>query len=923
MTRSLPRAAATLALPLLLLACGADPTERELLDSAKALIAKSDASGARIQLQNALLKNPQSAEARLLLGKLLLDAGQPEQAEIELKKAQDLGAPADRLMPLLARATLQRHPPQKVIDQFGAVNLQDAAADAELKSAVVVALARTGQRPRAEALAKDVLARVPDSPHMLLTQARLQAASEGVDASLAAVKKVLELNPGLAEGWQFQGELLAFGKRDLDGAVTSFERWVALQPSSAYAHSTLVALHFARHDVAAARKQHAAMEKALPTALQTRYVDAQVTFAENNSLRARELVQAVLKAAPKDARLLQFAGTIEAQLNSPSQAAAYLNKALSLSPDLVTARRLLAKTNLRMGQDERALEVLRPLLGPESRDAEAFTLAAEAALAGGDLKAAELLFARAKALQPEDAKVRTALALTQLSKGQTEEGVAELKRIAAGDKDVVADLALISALLRRNDLDGALKAIAALAVKEPKNPRTPHMRGRVLLMKRDQAGARKSFEDALALDPAFFPATASLATLDYTSGKPDAARQRLEEVLKADPRHLQALISLADLGIRQKAPPASNAEWLNKAIAAHPGEATPRLMLVNLWLANGDRKQALEVAQAAVAAMPDQPALLDALGRAQVATGELNQAVATFAKLSTLKSSSPQPLLRLADAYRAARNDASAEQALKRALAVSPRNLDAQRGLIIMALRGKRVNDALAVARQVQKERPEEAVGYLLEGNIHAEAKSPDEAIKAYRRGLEKPEGRLLAIQIHETLLKQKRTPEAEQFVAEWLKKDPKDALFLFHLGNVALRAEDWAAAEKRYTQVVELQPNNPKALNNLAWLKVKTKQPDATAFAERAVALAPRDPRMLDTLALALGQSGQTARAIEVAKSAVTLSGNDAGLRLALARLHVAAGQKQQARELLEELAKLGDKFDKQPEVQKLLKEV
>ena len=42
--------------------------------------------------------------------------------------------------------------------------------------------------------------------------------------------------------------------------------------------------------------------------------------------------------------------------------------------------------------------------------------------------------------------------------------------------------------------------------------------------------------------------------------------------------------------------------------------------------------------------------------------------------------------------------------------------------------------------------------------------------------------------------------------------------------------------------------------------------------------------------------------------------------LRLTMARLHLQAGQKPQARELLESLAKLGDKFSEHAEVKSLL---
>lgn len=907
----------------LLLGCGVDTSEQDLLKSATSLMEKSDINGARLQLQNVLQKNPSSAPARFLLGKVLAESGQFANAEIELRKAQELNHPRELVAPELARIMLIQQQHQKLVEQFRAVDLADKSADADLKASVVSALTRLGDRKGALALADAVLARTPDHPAMLLAKARLVSGTEGVDAALALVGKVVAAHPDNAEAWHLQGDLQVYGKRDWEAAAVSYEKSLAIRPANVWAQTALVGLHLGRKDIAAAKKQQQSMAKALPTHLQTRYVEAQILFAEDNFAKAREVLQPLIKAAPRDARLLQFAGALEAALASPVQAESYLTKAIAVSPELAPARRLLAQTYLRMGQESKALEVLRPLLAPNTTDVDALTLAAEALLTAGNTKDAEQLFNRAAKLKPDDAKVRTSVAVSLFTKGQAEQALAELQRISASGPDTVADLALISAQLHKNDVAGALRAIDALAVKEPKNPRTYDMRGRVLIRKRDLAGARQNFNQALSLDPAYFPAIASLAALDLGEGKPDEAQKRLEQVIKTDPRHLPGLISLAELALKRNADAEQVAQWLDKAVAAHPTETQPRLMLVDLWLAKGDRKRALNVAQAGVGVLPDHPAMVDALGRAQLAAGEVNQAVATFGKLATLQPNSTLPLLRQADAYRAARNLPAAEQMLKRAIALAPGTLSAQRGLIVLAVRGKRLNEAIEIARQVQRERPNETTGFQLEGNVHVEAKNWDEAIKAYRRGLDKPNGTVVAIQLHTVFSELKRTAEADQFGAEWLKRHANDTLFLFHLGNAALKAKDYATAERRYAEVMRLEPNNAKAVNNVAWLKLQTKQPGAVQLAERAVALAPRNAEMLDTLALALEQDGKRDRAIEAARKALALSPNEPALRLNLARLYVRAGDKTKAREELDVLVKLGDKFSQQAEVQTLLKQL
>ena len=64
-------AMSALLVSLLMVGCGGDSPEK-MLGSAKDYLAKNDPKAAIIQIKNALQKNPDSPEARYLLGKTLL-----------------------------------------------------------------------------------------------------------------------------------------------------------------------------------------------------------------------------------------------------------------------------------------------------------------------------------------------------------------------------------------------------------------------------------------------------------------------------------------------------------------------------------------------------------------------------------------------------------------------------------------------------------------------------------------------------------------------------------------------------------------------------------------------------------------------------------------------------------------------------------
>ena len=139
------------------------------------------------------------------------------------------------------------------------------------------------------------------------------------------------------------------------------------------------------------------------------------------------------------------------------------------------------------------------------------------------------------------------------------------------------------------------------------------MRGIALLGKRDIAGARKSFEQALALDAAFFPAAANLARMDLADKKPEDAKKRFDAVLAKDPKNVAALLALAELRARSGGSPDEVAALIEKAIAADPTAALPRLTLISHRMRTNDAKKAVAAGQDALAALPDRPEILQAL----------------------------------------------------------------------------------------------------------------------------------------------------------------------------------------------------------------------------------------------------------------------------------------------------------------------
>jgi putative PEP-CTERM system TPR-repeat lipoprotein len=917
-----PWAALALACTLALSGCGGD-SPKSLIASGKEYTAKKDHKAAAIQFKSALQGDPQSAEARYLLGQALLSSGDPSGAVLELSKLLDQKYDPNLAVPALARAMLLTGQYKKLATLYGEMTLTDKLAQASLKSSVATAWGAQGDKAKTEAAIAAALQAAPDFGPAQILNARILAGKREFEPALALVETILAKDASLYEAWHLKGEILAFAKNDNKGAEEAFRK--ALEAERAYvpAHLAIIGGRLRARDVPGAKAQADALRALMPKHPQTIYVDAQIAFTERDLPKARDLVQLLLKGAPNHTGVLQLAGAVEGQAGSLVMAETYFSKALQLVPELPLARRNLAQTYLRLDQAAKALETLQPLLAGTVQDADAHALAGDVQLRMGNAAAAEGHFTQAVKIKPDNMRVKTAMALTHLNKGDPATAFAELETIATqSPEDTFADQAIVSARLKRREFDAALQAVDVMLKKNPGNATALEMRGRVQVTRKDYVAAREAFEQALKVDPGLFSSVASLAGIDVQEKKFDQAKARLDAAIKTDPRNHYAYLALAEVRRRAGASHDEITKILSEAIKVAPSDATARLQLIEQTLSKRQYKEALVVAQEAAAALPNDLRVLDAVGRAQMEAGDVEQAVSTFRRIAGVDQKSAMPYVRLADVYKSSGKRPAAETALRKALEIEPGSQAAQESLMNLMLATGRTREVLELARNMQQQHPKAVNGYAFEALVQIRLKSVDTAMAAFKRGLAVPgiDPELARLYLA-SLARADRAAEAERFGVAWMKDHPEDTAFDYQMATNAIARNDLEQAETRLRRVVVKRPRHPLALNNLAWVLAVQNKPGGVEFAQRAVALMPDKGALVDTLAMALAAEKQFDKALSTQKRAVELSPDDNGLRLNLARIALQAGDKALARTELDRLQALGPGFAFRDEVVKLAK--
>jgi tetratricopeptide (TPR) repeat protein len=242
------------------------------------------------------------------------------------------------------------------------------------------------------------------------------------------------------------------------------------------------------------------------------------------------------------------------------------------------------------------------------------------------------------------------------------------------------------------------------------------------------------------------------------------------------------------------------------------------------------------------------------------------------------------------------------------------------------------------------KDDPARAKVFLQAGNLCSAAGFHTSAEHWYRRLVEiAPKSYVLVAQ---SLLRQGKSKEAVQFclekgnqtppaslatvLAQILSSEPMDpemdrmarpvidAALDADRGNVELlmavavervTRSDSEEAEKLFQRVIQLQPRNTLALNNLATLFAE--RPDrleeARQYIERAITVAGRDPALLDTLGTILVRSGKYDEAVGALEEAVAGSASDPRYYFHLAAAYEGAGRDADAQRALQTATDFG----------------
>ena len=895
-------------------------TEQERIQRAKDFEDKGNLTASILELKNAIQKNPNSPQARLLLGQIYLKAGMGEEAEKELTKAEKLGVNHETIQIQLGEALILMGEYKRVLAEIQAGSQTSKINLARIQQIRADALINQGKIIDACNLYQQSLATDINNPPTYWGLAKCAVAKSDAAKAKELLNAALKINDKQSMTWVYVGDLER-SNNNIQDALAAYNKAFKLDPNNLDALQKRIGINLWLGQVEPARKDLDQFLKFSPKSPAAYYLRALFDMHTKKYPEALDNLQEVFRIAPNYQPALLAYATVSYGLGHYEQSINSAGKVLGAVPSNLMAAKILAGSLLKTGDANGALKILAPFLSRYPDDARLLAIAGETYLQVKDYNKAMGYLDRASELDPKNAAVKTSLAAGHLAEGESDKALTDLELAASLTTEPGrADMALVTLHLQRKEFDLALQAIAALEKKLPNNPVTQNLRAAALLGKQDRAGARKALEQALAIQPTFFPAAVNLARLDMADNKPDAARKRFETILEKDKGNIQAMLALADLAVFEKKE-SDYVSWLERAAKADSKAVKPRAALARYYLAKKDNQKALALANEAVNNNPGSLEALNLLGATQITVGDKAASITTYTRMTQQAPQSPDAFLRLAIAQIVDKQPGKARITLQQSLRLKPDFVQAQVALLRLELGDNKPDAALQIARQIQMQQPSSSIGFDNEADIWVFEKRYSQAIKAYEQALAKGAGSTAVIKLHRVLSLTGDAKGADQRLTSWIKQNPKDSAVRSYAAEFYLKNNRNREAITQYEELQKLAPENVLVFNNLASLYQREKDGRALATAEYALKLAPENAGVQDTLGWILVQQGQLPRGMELLSKAAAKAPKIGTIRYHHGVALAQGGRKAEARKELEAAIGSGQKFPELEDAKTLLK--
>lgn len=454
---------------------------------------------------------------------------------------------------------------------------------------------------------------------------------------------------------------------------------------------------------------------------------------------------------------------------------------------------------------------------------------------------------------------------------------------------------MVEVLGTQGKLDQASKIVADLLKQDSKDPEVMAMHAILLLA----TGDRKQIKTVIGELQPLVSKMPGNATLHFHLGRAymangdvqsaDQARMQFLEALKLDPRHLSARLALGELQL-MRGESAKAVQTADEVISMDANNLTARLIRAGGLISMRENAKAREELTLALKMYPKSNDARFQLGQLNFIDRRYPEAEADFTLL--MQANDPRGLPGIVEAKV---GQGQWPQAIKFAddqLRQAPDRDDYRLALAKIYVRAGKYAECAAEYEKLIAKNPKSADLYVRLGEAKRAGGDTKGAVEAFKKAKE---------------------------------IDPADAVPSLSLALLYDSQGRHEEARKSYEDALKIRPDDPTALNNLAYLKADdgVDLDQALAFAQRAQDKMPNDPNVRDTVALIYIKKNLTDDSLRMLRELVSQKPESPTFHLHLAMALYQKGDRPTAKKELEAALRNKPSEKEQGEIKQLMAKV
>lgn len=886
-----------------------------LMARAEQQLAAGELSAAAIDLKNVVRLRPQDRGAREMLATVYLEGGNPASALKEFAKARELGATTEAVNLGYTRALLLSGKFDEAATEI-AINGSNTHDWGVLRGLLDLAQQRVADAKQAFVA---ILEADPEHNEARrgLMQAELAAGNSA--GARSEIETLLSASPQDAGLWLIRGDLDRF-EGEMEAAESAFARAIELAPKNPLAHigmaGTLIEL--GRYDEAS--NQLDLVGAQAESDPRVNFLRARIAEAKNEPLNALTDLRKVLQVAPMHRESLVMAARIHFRRSEFSRAQDYVGRILELEPNNAAAQRMMGAIQLASGRTDGVGQLIEQQDAAGSiEDPGMLALLGTAYLRHGKVAESQSSLEKAAELAPDSLPIRTQLAMSHLSGGESEVAIEQLNEIIEDEPEYVhAYVVLASAHLSAGDNVTATETAKKLLDNNPRSAVAHNVYGYMLEASDELDAAKTAYLAALEHDNRFHPARINLARLAIRDNDDATGKKYFDDILEIEPFNTFGLMGQAGLAL--KADDVDEAERLWLLAREHNEDAVaPRLLLAQHYSAKQNPTMAKTVIQEAYRLAPYATVVQSEYAKIMLEAGEFEPALSAATALVARAPNNVKGLELLARVQNQLGDADGLTATLEQISKQAPESINARVLLARLAIRRQDFDTAEQIAAAMLTTE-HAAAGHELMGDMQLSKGQTAAAKDAYLKAFEASPSSTTVLKLDRV---ERTLGEQKQRLKQWLSDHPDDvqvrlvqATYLHQLGT-------GSDAIKEYETLYAADQENPVVLNNLAWLYHEKDDPRALELSQKAHELAPRSAEIMDTYGWILWHNNKHEQALGMLKKAAETAPQNPDISYHLAYARAAGGDKDGARRLLEQALSEHAEFQLRADAETLLSEL